>query len=227
MWRKADKAFLRSSVQILLGLTFTLGTVVIGVLVSLVVESTDIEVRVNSPHCGPWNLSALIKAQQANDTALNPYRQHMDKVRESSRAYVSDCYQNYSVTPQRCNSFARPSISFSQERLDCPFAPALCTGFEKPAIRLDSGLVDLNDGFGLNLGPTDRVKVRKRTTCAVLAVENRVSVVNLSSTSNLPRPPVPNEEAMIVHLGPAGGHVNYTYALSLLMANLTSKYTTK
>ncbi|ERF76409.1 hypothetical protein EPUS_06967 [Endocarpon pusillum Z07020] len=226
MWRKTDKAFLRSWLQILLGLIFTLGTVLIGVLVSLVVKSTDIEVCVDKPHCGPWNLDAIMNAQQTNDTALNPYRQHMDKVRESSRAYVRECYQNYSITPERCKSFTRPSISFTQERLDCPFTPALCKGFEKPAIRLDSGLVDLNDAFGLNLDPTDRVKVRKTTTCAVLEVENRVSVVNMSSIPNLSRPPLPNEQAMIVHLGSAGGHANFTYALSLLMANLTSGYTT-
>jgi hypothetical protein len=45
------------------------------------------------------------------------------------------------------------------------------------AIAVDSGLVDINELFGLNLSRKDKVEFRKRTTCAVLPLEGHVDVM--------------------------------------------------
>jgi hypothetical protein len=45
------------------------------------------------------------------------------------------------------------------------------------ALAIDSGLVDVNALFGLNLPGNERVKFRKRTTCGLLSLGNYVRVV--------------------------------------------------
>jgi hypothetical protein len=53
----------------------------------------------------------------------------------------------------------------------------MCIDIENPGIEFDSGLVDLNAGFGLNLVSKNRVKYRRKTSCAILDIQNRSETV--------------------------------------------------
>lgn len=99
------------------------------------------------------------------------------------------------------SSVITPKTLFSREKVACPFDPSMCVGdAETPAIRLDSGLVDLNE-FGFNLPYKDRVQFRKQTTCTVLTLENRTTVINASDFLELNRDPLPQEELMMMRYG--------------------------
>jgi hypothetical protein len=98
-------------------------------------------------------------------------------------------------------------------------------------IQFDSGLVDLNEGFGLNLEARERVKFRKRTTCSVLQTDAYTSYINATEEPNPARPPPPGEEMVVLHYGGSRNlttgvaSANETYIHSLLKSNFTGYYT--
>jgi hypothetical protein len=164
----------------------------------------------------------------------NAMRVEMAAIRAVSGAYSQDCYQNFTILPARCRAYVQPRINYTIERVPCPFDKSFCTdvasGLEKTtAVAVDSGLVDLNRGFGLNLPFKDRVSYRRKTTCAILRLAGRTSIVNASDfpPSLRSRDPYPGEEYMLFHLGdrPAfGDWKNVTGYASLLTTNVTRGY---
>lgn len=105
----------------------------------------------------------------------------------------------------------------------------MCVGEEQPAVRMDSGLIDLND-FGLNLATRDRVQFRKATTCGIVSLDNRTTVVKASEYQRLSRPAFPNEEFMLLFLGDilySELQRNATFGISLTQANVSSYLETK
>jgi len=101
----------------------------------------------------------------------------------------------------------------------------MCVGGDEPAVRMDSGLIDLNE-FGLNLPAKDRVQFRKSTTCGVLPLENHTMIINASDFEELNRAPVPEEELMMLFYGDVLHYeywTNATFWWSLAEANTTMK----
>jgi hypothetical protein len=98
---------------------------------------------------------------------------------------------------------------------------------------MDSGLVDLNDGFGLNLPDGERISYRRRTTCAVLSLPGHTSVVEANDlpTELLDRSSFPGEQFVIISYGSsdnfAGRWKNVTVLYSLLGANFQRSYILK
>lgn len=103
----------------------------------------------------------------------------------------------------------------------------MCKGEEdKPAIRMDSSLIDLND-FGLNLPSKDRVQFRKSTTCGVIPLENRTMIINASDFLELNRPALPQEELLMLFLGDVLHYKTWTntsFLWSMAAANTTTKF---
>lgn len=195
-WRKRnDRVLARSLTQFLLATLCTAGFVVAGIFSSYVVESSDLEVLVNSPLCGRINSSLLTSAERIQTS----------EIRSLALPYTQECYHNQTMVPARCKAFVRPSIPLRNERVPCPFAAEFCVGEKDvlPAVAFDSGLVDLNKGFGMNLPEKDRVKYRRRTTCSVLPVAGRTSVKNGSDLPSwlINRAAFPGEQFMLLHYG--------------------------
>jgi hypothetical protein len=150
-------------------------------------------------------------------------------VSDLGRSLAEECYGANATTSERCRTFIRPNITFEQQRVECPFDPSICVDIPNPGIRFDSGLLDLNDDFGLNLADHDRVKYRKRTTCAVVKTQDRSSIINASAYPPLDplRPAMPGEELLLLHYGnatDAGGWKNTTWVQSLLSANMSTTF---
>ena len=94
-------------------------------------------------------------------------------------------------------------------------------------MRFDSGLVDLNNGFGLNLASNDRVKFRRQTTCAVLDTASRGWIVNATDYPDLDHTPFPGEEVLILNYGDIVYQTswpNATFVHSLVVSNVTTLY---
>ncbi|KAH4178371.1 hypothetical protein HBI81_047200 [Parastagonospora nodorum] len=98
---------------------------------------------------------------------------------------------------------------------------------------MDSGLVDLNDGFGLNLPNSERVSYGRKTTCAVLSLPGHTSIVDATAFSKelLDRSPFPGEQIGIMSYGTSAanptGWENVTVFSSLLGAKFQHTYVLK
>lgn len=165
VWRKkADRPFLRSIILVLLAFGFAAATIAASVFSSLVVSSGTIPVLVDSPLCG-----FLSETHEG-------WYSYKVPVDISAPAYAKDCYKNNSL-PSTCNVFMRPNIPLKVEDAPCPFwAKSMCDS--KDAVTVDSGLVDVSDAFGLNVPAKDRVRYRRKTTCAVVPTEGHMSFHN-------------------------------------------------
>jgi hypothetical protein len=173
VWKdKADSAFDCTWVLALLSVVFTAATIAVGIFVSYVVSSTNVEVLVKSPLCGPFDLDQYLLTVSDSDVNTLGFVGYQSYLSTSSRAYSQACYQNGSVQSAQCSTYIRPSIPFMVTREECPFE-TMCSNISKPAISFDSGLVNVNRGFGLNLHPRDALKFRRKNTCALLETKDR------------------------------------------------------
>ncbi|KAF2184852.1 hypothetical protein K469DRAFT_750706 [Zopfia rhizophila CBS 207.26] len=183
-------------------------------------------VLVDSPFCGPLNIDPTVEDYVTNVYGLRTLEA---KVAAISKSYADDCYRTDSPLPTRCRIFTRPNIPFTEERVACPFASSMCTDAELPAIRFDSGLVGLNEGFGLNLASKDRVKFRRQTTCAVLETAAHSTIVNATDYPDMDHTPFPGEQLLIMHYGDIvydTSWPNATFVHSLAVSNITNFYQT-
>ncbi|KAF2871857.1 hypothetical protein BDV95DRAFT_594151 [Massariosphaeria phaeospora] len=185
-WRGVgDHTLARSLPHTIAALLFAVGSIAVSVFSSSVASSTDLEVLVNSPFCG---------IMDPNSTSWQSY---LNVVSSEGTSYASSCYRAGSL-PSRCDVFSHSSVPFTTESSACPFDQKMCAS---PAVSFDSGLVDVNDAFGLNLHASDRVRYHK-----------------VASGNVLGRPPLPDEE-FVKYLYGNTDALDFTVSQSLLNAN--------
>lgn len=209
-WRGIIKwSLFRSLFQSSVAFLFVAASLAVSIFSSYVVSSVNLEVLINSPLCGPL------------DPSDDYWGTYLDAVGRDSQSYGPDCYKNGSL-PSRCNIFSRPNIPFSMEPASCPFDSNICLS---QAIALDSGLVDVNDAFGMNLGDSNRVRYRRRSVCTILPVEGYTRIT-LNPSVPLGRSPLPSEEFLeyCYHLSTIGNQPLMTFGQSLLEANITHDF---
>jgi hypothetical protein len=181
VWKmRINRTFLGSLPLIGLATVFAVATIVVGTFSSYLVKGSGIEVLVSSPHCGPVLFPGMPNETASRETDVW-YTGYRNKVAESTLRYVRDCYSNGSAALDRCNIFTRPTIPSKQERTSCPFDNSMCKNFSQPALAFDTGLLDLNDHFGLNLAGSDKMKFRQKTTCAIIEFKGHYDVVDFFS----------------------------------------------
>jgi hypothetical protein len=154
-----------------MSLKFTAITLAAGVFSSYVVNSSDLEVLVESPFCGV--------TPALGDESGNFGSEYPRKVVEAADEYVGRCYQNASVLLTACKVFLRPTMPYNITRIPCPFDKPLCLG-NLSAVVLDTGLIDVAPTFGLNSPHQDRIRYQKKTTCSVLPLANYTETVDAS-----------------------------------------------
>jgi hypothetical protein len=218
-WRdKADRAFACAWLLALVSVVLTAATVAVGVFVSYVVSNTDIEVLVDSLLCCPFDLD-LYNNQTVGGFDLAQYDAEL---RTLSRDYSQNCYQNMGILPTQCSTYVRPSVNFTRTHEACPFSN-ICGNVAQPGVVIDSGLVDVNQAFGLDLQPRDNVKLRRKNTCAFLETGGRYSVDMWTYES--PRSQKRWEEIFKLYYGK---HMdwpsNHTFIASLMTANYSYEY---
>jgi len=212
----------RSIVIPILAAIVTIATVLSGVFSSYVVDTTALQVLAKSSFCGPINISD----ESHNSVSKN----YTPAVRTLAEPLAQDCYQSNSTNFARCNIYTKPRIPFHVQRTECPWPSSMCIGRDKPSVSMDSGLLDVNDAFGLNLPSNGKVQFRKKTTCAVLPLENRTTVIPATAYKGYSRPPLPEEQFLIFHFGELGGNDtwrNATFVGSLAKTNVTDGFTTR
>lgn len=158
-WRsKARRPFLRSLVLLLVALLFVAFSGAASVFSSLVVDTKNLIVLVNSPGCG-WASTQRIFAGE-----------YIDPVKAASVPYASQCYNATTVNgalPAVCNVLIQRELPFETRKVPCPLGKDVCQ--DAPGIEFDTGLINVGPAFGLDLSASDRVQFRKKTTCGILA----------------------------------------------------------
>lgn len=206
----SDRALIQSLTHMSTALLFAAGSVLVSTFSSSMIVSSNTVVRVESPHCGLLDWDAI-------------WISYPNSVTAASESYGPSCYQNGSL-PSQCNVFFRPNVPFTTEVVPCPFQEHMCAS---QAVALDSGLIDLNS-LGVDLENTSQVRLRRRTTCAVLPLEGYTEIANASDNPrSIGRPPLPDEKFIKYLYGtyqvgdPA---YNFTFGQSLLTSNVSYKF---
>lgn len=175
-------------------------------------SSVNLEVLVSSPLCGSL------------DWEGGSWDGYSGKVLTASAPYALDCYRNGTL-PSRCQIYSRPNIPFSALNNTCPFNSTMCAS---QAIAMDSGLLDLNDAFGMNLEMADRVQFRRKVTCAILSLEGhtRVDKPTQNESYRTGRPPLPNEELLMYLYDKDNGSTEQmgVFGQSLIRTNTTERF---
>jgi hypothetical protein len=199
-WRGvSDRALGRSLAHISVAFLFAAASLMVSIYSSSIVDNTNLEVLVQSPHCGRIGFS---------DGSFPDWNAYFSAVFSAAKDYTPDCYKDGSL-PIKCNVFSRPKIDFKTEVVPCPFDDKMCSS---PAIEFDSGLVDLNDALGMNLRDSDRIQYRRKNTCTILPLEGYTRVTPAySETSGSPLLP---EEEVVEYLYGGADYNNYTYAVN-------------
>lgn len=208
-WRGAsDRALTSCLTYIITGLVFAMGSLAVSIFSSTMVSTSNIEVLVESPHCG------LFIGGAGSNGYFSP-------VTAASYSYASDCYRTGSL-PSQCNTLLRPNVPFATRFTQCPFDASICAS---PAVSFDSGLIDLNDAFGLNLDEADRIRYRRKTTCAILSLDGYTKVRNgrPADSGALGRELFPGEEVIDYMYG-TFTRVGAPLSQSLVNSNISETY---
>ncbi|KAI0532012.1 hypothetical protein GGR58DRAFT_491760 [Xylaria digitata] len=136
------------------------------------------------------------------------YISYQSEKTENAANYAQQCYTNDKTGILDCNRLIAKRIGSSID-LDapCPFDATIC---RKPSgnLRLDTGLLDSNDHFGLNTPPHQRIQWRHVLHCAPLETAGYTSEVTIA-----------NDSYTLYHYGGFGSpddYHEYTYRASSL-----------
>ncbi|KAF2738604.1 hypothetical protein EJ04DRAFT_549815 [Polyplosphaeria fusca] len=170
--RRANSAFSRTVFLSASALIFACASIATSVFSSNVIESSNIEVLVASPFCGSFNATGehWTPIEYGYFKYMYPFADQL----------TQQCYLNNDTLPALCDTVPRPSIELQQSRVPCQFSGSMCPDNAPEAVAFDSGLVDMNKAFGLNLPSKERVQFRKRSSCSVLPTDGHMTVGNAS-----------------------------------------------
>lgn len=94
------------------------------------IDSSDIEVLVNSPFCGRFNYTKVYANRSASTLLAS--------IRGSADTYALNCYKDDSSLPALCrNTYVRSNISFSASPAQCPWNITMCSKEKLPALEMD------------------------------------------------------------------------------------------
>ncbi|KAI1610948.1 hypothetical protein EDD36DRAFT_420972 [Exophiala viscosa] len=179
-----------------------------------------------SPRCGVWNETYLeivnngdfLDEEEFSQTVEYTAKRASDVQR--SLEYAQECYLNSSSTnSSTCHTFKTRNLAWQTDLGSCPFSSQLCHQDSETFV-LDTGYIDSHDDLGINATPDNRLKYRRKTTCAVLNDTAHIkgwdgSVVNSSS-------PKPSPDAAYAYYGESlYKNTDFTYSYS----NFASFYT--
>jgi len=174
-----------------------------------------------SKHCGIWNdtyYGIVIDGNFANEEEFGLWVQHGEKLASEvqlSYEYAQECYISTPVNSQKsstCSTMKKSKIPWQVADGPCPFEQHMCHSGSQ-AFVLDTGYIDSYDDLGINARPSDRLKYRRITTCAVVNGTGRITGWDghVSDGDNSSATP----ETAYAHFGPSlYKNTDYTYSLS-------------
>ncbi|WQF84046.1 hypothetical protein CDEST_09060 [Colletotrichum destructivum] len=139
-----------------------------------------------------------------------------------SSIYSRQCYSDPSSTA--CKSLPVPSIRWTNQSVDCPFADAVCLG--QRGFKMQSEMISSHTHLGINAPEHDRIFYSRETVCAPLVTQPGFSqFINGSEATAFGWP----NNVLIKYLyGPRNGqsytHIYNTYGQSMQIGYNTWAY---
>lgn len=190
------------------------GFLIAGIFVSLIVSTSGLQVLVQSDSCG-W-------VSWRNETT-DQNRDYQQTIFKQAVTYVQTCYNNSEPLSQ-CNIYVQQAVPIPEiNHTGCPF-PGICTNHS--AVRLDTGLVDSNDVFGINADLDLRVRMQRRLTCAPIDVDRYFTTRPIPPEylrRYYDRDPLPGEQLFEWSLGPMTGSLGSLNS-TIRQSNYTAKF---
>lgn len=177
-WRKlADKPFWRS---LLRGLPALVCLAVLGtasLLSSQMVRAYGNETLIISDKCGLWGIPD-------STASLRAFNLKLLQDTLSAATYSRTCYGTDEGALQ-CRQFFKKQIGWTRNANGtCPFSPEVCKS-NTNAYEMDTGLIDSHTDLGVNTPRSDRVKYRKKTSCAILERDAYLFQMNVTTNQSL------------------------------------------
>ena len=226
-WReKTDRPLIRTLIPLFLSLGFIIATLAASISTSWIVSTSDLVVLVSSPSCSYINFTAF------NDMNDSDSLQIARRIATMVEPYSLNCYENEGFLPMLCRTtFTRPNISFSTSQDPCPWVASMCPEVPKPAITMDSGLLDASADLGFNIPRKEGVKFRRRTTCNILPLEGHYINRKMSYWGNRVSSAISDDEGIGYRYGNWGiegvDHPEDTFISSSKAHNSVRAYDTR
>ncbi|KAE9371335.1 hypothetical protein N431DRAFT_483888 [Stipitochalara longipes BDJ] len=169
-WRQVSVHSIRRSLGlILLGLLHLGLFFATGALIPYIVAVDNQVLLGSSPYCGPFSAQGVLDQTTIGSViAFDAYTKNSIAL---SAEYVSNCLAQNQTLPE-CNTFKQPRLNWTSARAPCPFGDEMCLGPENGAIKLDTGLLDSRDDFGVNGQGFERISYRRASTCVPITTQN-------------------------------------------------------
>ncbi|KAJ2985736.1 hypothetical protein NUW58_g5373 [Xylaria curta] len=131
------------------------------------------KVLVNSNNCGLLTIPD-------NNTLQTFYDKVYSVQLSNSANYAQQCYATNRSGLLNCNLFIKDHLpSVIRYDAPCPFSGGICRS-NTSNVRLDSGLININDDLGLNTDNMKAISLRYVLHCAPLVTDGYTSLVNTS-----------------------------------------------
>lgn len=175
-WKgRARRVRVRTVPVLVLAVIFFSLFIAAGVLVAEVASKSyeNVIVLAKPLDCGDlWYTGSILGNATAEDMT-GWFDFEYTKTRDA-RAYAALAYNK--TLSQYQSSFVKPTVEWMEEDVECPWTiNTTCLGPNRqpgPALRLDTGLMDSHEVFGINAPKKDRVSYHRAVTCGVLDPTN-------------------------------------------------------
>jgi hypothetical protein len=228
-WRASERGvLLRNVFPFTFGVLYALAILVAAIGSSYVVDNNNLEVLAKSPNCGFWTtLKRDDASPQLSVQAGLDQNDRWTEMLDSSATYSRACYGEHGAVAPQCQIYSKPQLIWKTDyNVSCPFDADECQGGEKPAMEIDTGIMDLT-AFGLNAPISSRIGLRKVTSCAPLYPLRYISVLDAQDmVGRMSFTPLPGEQFVLFDYGPnmSGEILNATSAISTYSMNRTQSY---
>ena len=190
-WRSKTRRPILGSFPLALSAIMHLGIFLVAAIFSATASTSSAnEVLISSPNCG--TVSSDTTDLNGIQNYIIPYgiKSLQDSVNYARSCYSSDAVAKPNNNWRDCSTYATPRLPWKgMNNVACPFADDMCIA---PAFQIDTGSID-SGRLGMNARPQDRIRYRKVTTCAPIALDGFSQVkdgssilTNYTTLSNIP-----------------------------------------
>jgi hypothetical protein len=175
---------------------------------------TGNEALIHGGQCG-WiagRIGVDIPANQSLKDAMNALYVAGRQTARESLEYSTACYETDSKSASSpCETFVQSRIkSHINRTAACPFKGDACN--DDYAVEIDSGHMDSSEMLGINTPKSERISMRRVTTCSVVPVEQHFSLpwTTIRDSELSPWPPaVQNDSYRQYNIGPTASDLLY------------------
>lgn len=192
LWRS------RTFLYVVLALVVAAVFGVASIFSSQVTKAAGNHFLIHSPNCGSWEFPGASTNNAWQLKVLN------DSLAAAS--YARECYGTGIKNDLQCNTYNVPEIQWANNsNASCPFAAGTCLISDTAAFQMDTGPMDSHNILGLDSKASERVTVRKVSTCAPIDVRPYAQLVNKTFGGVV-------EEYLQLFMGPVEGtSANWTF----------------